>query len=108
MTLVCDVWLARDFLRRTRRPLDIPPCTCPADLCPPIRERNTDMSTTPTDHDRWHELTEILTNSEAEYRTMAAQTFADSHDPMNAFRWQQRAEGLHIALAHVRRIGGQR
>lgn len=46
-----------------------------------------------SDQDRWHELTEVLTNSEAEYRRMALETFAHSHDPMNAFRWQQRAEG---------------
>jgi anti-sigma factor RsiW len=41
---VCDVWLARDFLHRTRRPLDIPPCTHRADLCPPIREGANDMT----------------------------------------------------------------
>lgn len=63
------------------------------------------MTTEPTDQDRWHELTECLTTAEAQYREMAMQTFADSHDPMNAFRWQQRAEGLHIALGYVRRIG---
>jgi hypothetical protein len=34
---VCAVWLARDFLARHGRPLDIPPCTCPADDCPPIK-----------------------------------------------------------------------
>src|SRR5690349_23801291 len=42
---VCDVWLARDFLRRARRPLDIPPCDHSPTECPPIRERNP-MNTT--------------------------------------------------------------
>lgn len=42
----CEVWLARDFLRRTGRPIDIPPCDHSPDQCPPIKE--TDMSATPT------------------------------------------------------------
>jgi hypothetical protein len=33
---VCDVWLARDFLARHGRPVDIPPCTHDPDACPPL------------------------------------------------------------------------
>jgi hypothetical protein len=47
---VCDVWLARDFLRRTRRPLDIPPCQHSPSECPPIREGADEMTTTPNDN----------------------------------------------------------
>lgn len=32
------MWLARDFLARAGRPLDIPPCDHPPALCPPIKE----------------------------------------------------------------------
>lgn len=31
---VCSVWLARDFLRRTGRPVDIPPCPHSNADCP--------------------------------------------------------------------------
>lgn len=34
--LVCEIWLARDYLARTGRPIDIPPCECPTTDCPPI------------------------------------------------------------------------
>jgi len=44
---VCDIWLARDFLARTRRPVDIPACGCPTEQCPPIAEpKEPDMTTT--------------------------------------------------------------
>lgn len=38
---VCAVWLARDFLRRHARPIDIPPCDHSPDCCPPIKEEPT-------------------------------------------------------------------
>jgi hypothetical protein len=43
--LVCATWLARDYLRRAGRPLDIPPCDHSPDDCPPIREGANDMTT---------------------------------------------------------------
>jgi hypothetical protein len=64
---VCDVWLARDFLRRARRPLDIPPCQHRADLCPPIRERNTEMTTTPTTALDLDELLEAHASAHHDY-----------------------------------------
>jgi hypothetical protein len=57
---VCDVWLARDFLRRTRRPLDIPPCTCPPTLCPPIKENEMTTTTAPTDLDTLNALLDAM------------------------------------------------
>jgi hypothetical protein len=42
------VWLARDFLARARRPVDIPACAHDTTDCPPIREGATEMTTTPT------------------------------------------------------------
>jgi hypothetical protein len=59
-----------------------------------------------SDQDKWAELNAQLDTAEAQYREMAEQTFLDSHDPMNAFRWQQRAEGIKIARGYVRQIGG--
>lgn len=41
------MWLARDFLARTRQPVDIPACECPTEFCPPIPE-GAHVTTTPT------------------------------------------------------------
>lgn len=43
------MWLARDFLARHSRPVDVPPCTCPQ--CPPIEEPEMTTTPTPTDLD---------------------------------------------------------
>jgi hypothetical protein len=56
------------------------------------------------DRDCWQELTERLSIAEAQYREMAEQAFSDSHDPVNAFRWQQRAEGIKIARGYMKSI----
>jgi hypothetical protein len=33
---VCEVWLARDFLRRADRAMEVPPCDHDHADCPPI------------------------------------------------------------------------
>lgn len=92
MTEVCETWLARDFLARHSRPVDIPPCTCPQ--CPPIEEH--EMTTTPAP-------TDLDTAVDAAARAIQAYQ-ARTAFPPEQYTWDaipQEWRDRHLAAARV-------